>query len=156
MKKVPVLPAEAEPPAGVVLDDPAGVSVAGDVTAVELEALRVAADLRVLEGERVAAELELASVPVAVPVWEGVEVGVGDQVLFCVDRLFCDSLPVRDPNVVPGDVAVAFVSGFEPDGTVCLRVLTNSWSIGWVRGVGQSRDPGLGSAPQGRFWVRSP
>ena len=134
-KEVPVEePLEAQPPAGIVLDDPVFVGEASDS---EMRRLVEAAKKAALEDEVDIEEDVEVEVTVASP---SVSLTTGIFVSYVLGRDIIDDLKVKGVSVnslAMGDVAPALVIRCHPDGSADLRVFVDAEDVPVRRGVKQ-------------------
>lgn len=129
---IPPEPAEAQPPAGVVLEEPAVEdALDADVVAVEANADEMAALLGALDLEPVADLTVEAPREAWVPV-------VGAVVTYVASRADMDSF---GPGHAPGDVLPALVVAVRDDGHLDLRVFIRGEGVPYRAGVPLMLDP---------------
>lgn len=135
-KKVEVVeePLEAQPPAGIVLEDPVFVGEASDSEMQRLvEAARKAAE----EDEVDAFEDVEVEAPVVAP---SVSVRRGCFVTYVLDRNIIEDLKIKGVSVnslALGDTAPALVIRCHDDGSADLRVFVDAEDVPVRRGVKQ-------------------
>lgn len=138
-KKVEIVeePLEAQPPAGIILEEPAFVGEASDE---EMRRLMEAAH-RIVEDEVDSEE----DIPVAPPV--GAKTGPvqrGSFVTYVLGRDLIDDLRAKGVGVnalAMGDTAPAIVIAGHADGSADLRVFVDAEDLPLRRGVKQIVDP---------------
>jgi hypothetical protein len=139
-KKVEMVeePLEAQPPAGIVLEEP---GFAGEASDVEMRRLVAAAQQIALENELADEE----DIPVEVEVVSpSVQVKPGCFVVYVLDRNIIEDLRLSGVGVnslAMGDAAQALVIKSHSDGSADLRVFVDAEAVPIRRGVKQIPQP---------------
>lgn len=139
-KKVEIVeePLEAQPPAGIVLEEPILVGESSDA---EMQRLLAAAQKLALENEL--ADEEDVPPPVAV-VAPLVPVKPGSIVVFVLDRNIIEDLKLSGVSVntlTMGDPAQALVTRVHEDGSADLRVFVDTDAVPVRRGIKRIPQP---------------
>ena len=142
-KKVEIVeePLEAQPPAGIVLEEPV---LGGDSSDAEMQRLVAAAEKIALENE-LAALVDEEDVPPPVEVAPKVgQVKPGSFVVFVLDRNIIEDLRLSGVGVnslAMGDCAQALVIKSHADASADLRVFVDAEALPLRRGVKQILEP---------------
>lgn len=139
-KKVEIVeePLEAQPPAGIVLEEPI---LAGESSDAEMQRLLAAAQKLALENELAGEEDVPPPVEVVAP---PVPVKPGSIVVFVLDREIIEDLKLSGVSVntlTMGDPAQALVTKVHEDGSADLRVFVDTDAVPVRRGVKQIPQP---------------
>jgi hypothetical protein len=139
-KKVEIVeePLEAQPPAGIVLEEPV---LAGESSDAEMQRLLEAAQKIALENELAVEEDVPPPVAVAPSL---VSVKPGSIVVFVLDRNIIEDLKLSGVSVntlTMGDPAQALVTRVHKDGSADLRVFVDTDAVPVRRGVKRIPQP---------------
>jgi hypothetical protein len=142
-KKVEIVeePLEAQPPAGIVLEEPV---LGGDSSDAEMQRLVAAAEQIALENELAALDDEEDVSPPVEVASKVVQVKPGSFVVFVLDRNIIEDLRlsgVGHNTLAMGDPAQALVIKSYADGSADLRIFVDAEAVPLRRGVRQIPKP---------------